>query len=69
MIMKHTAGFVLFPAIADAPVTTLAYVGWCAPDAMAVKASCHHHGSGAGANVTDVADTCARLLATSSPSH
>ncbi len=62
--MKHTAAFVLLLTIAGAPVTTLACVGWCVPDVMPVSASCHHHGSGAGASVKDADDTCARVLAT-----
>ena len=63
--MKHTAAFTLLLVMASAPITTLACVGWCVSDAVPVNASCHHHGSGAGANVTDVEDACARLLATS----
>jgi hypothetical protein len=63
--MTHPAAFVLLLTIAGAPVTTLACVGWCVPDAMPVSASCHHHGTGAGASVNDADDTCARLLVTS----
>jgi hypothetical protein len=61
--MNYTAAVVLLLTIAGAPVTTLACVGWCVPDAMPVSASCHHHGTGAGASVMDADDTCARLLA------
>lgn len=63
--MKYAAAFVLLLTIAGTPVTTLACVGWCVPDAMPVSASCHHHGTGAGASVNDADDTCARLLVTS----
>jgi hypothetical protein len=63
--MKHIAAVVLLLAMASAPITTLTCVGWCVSDAVPVKASCHHHGSGAGANVTGAEDACARLLATS----
>ena len=63
--MKHAGAFILLLTVAGTPVTTLMCVGWCAPDAMPVSASCHHHGSGAGASVTDAANTCAQLLTTS----
>jgi hypothetical protein len=62
--MKYAAAFVLLLTIAGAPVTTLACVGWCVPDAMPVSASCHHHGSGAGVNINGGDDTCAQLFAT-----
>jgi hypothetical protein len=63
--MKHPAAFVLLLTIAGPSVTTLACVEWCVPDAMPMSASCHHHGTGAGASVNNADDTCARLLVTS----
>jgi hypothetical protein len=65
VIMKNAAAFILLLTVGGTPVTTLACVGWCTPDATPV-ASCPHHGSGAGASVMDANDTCARLL-TASP--
>jgi len=62
--MKHAAAFILLLTVAGTPVTTLACVGWCAPNALPAGVSCHHHGSGAGASVTDADSTCAGLLAT-----
>jgi len=62
--MKHAAAFVLLLAIAGAPATTLACIGWCALDVEPVSASCHHHGSGAGVLVSTADDTCAGLLTT-----
>ena len=63
--MKHAAALVLLLATAGTPVTTLACIGWCGPDAAPLNASCHHHGSGAGVIVSTADDTCAGLLATS----
>ena len=63
--MKHVGAVALLLTIAGAPVTTLACVGWCVPDAMPVSTSCHHHLSSAGASIKDVDDTCARLLVAS----
>jgi hypothetical protein len=65
LIMKPAAAFVLLLAIAGAPVTTLVCIGWCAPNAVPVDVSCHHHGSGAGVAVNTDNDACADLLATS----
>ena len=63
--MKPAAAVVLLLAIAGAPVATLVCIGWCAPGAVPVDVSCHHHRSGAGVAVTTGNDTCAGLLATS----
>lgn len=63
--MKHAAAFALLLTIAGTPATTLACVGWCAPDAMPVSVSCHDHGAGAGGHVKNADDTCATLLAPS----
>jgi hypothetical protein len=60
--MKYAAAAALLLTIAGAPVTTLACVGWCVPDAMPVSTSCHHQRSSAGASIKDLDDTCARLL-------
>ena len=60
--MKPAAAVVLLLAIAGAPVTTLACIGWCAPETVPIDVSCHH-GSGAGLAVTIGNDTCAGLLA------
>jgi len=63
-VTKHAAAFVLLLAIAGAPATTLACIGWCALAGEPVSVSCHNHGSGAGVIVSTADDTCAGLLTT-----
>jgi hypothetical protein len=60
LTMKPAAAVLLLLAIAGAPVTTLACIGWCAPDGVPVDVTCRHHGSGVA--VTTGNDTCASLL-------
>lgn len=63
--IKHAAAFVILVTMAGTPVTVLACIGWCAPDAIPASAACHHNmEAAAAACIKDADDSCARLLAT-----
>lgn len=66
MILKHTAAFVLLVTVSGTPVTALACIGLCVPDAVPASASCHHAmNASVAVGAKDADDSCARLFASS----
>ena len=64
--MKHAAAFVILLTIAGTPVTALACVSSCLPDAVPADAACHHQmQTSAAVGVKDAEDACAQLFGVS----
>lgn len=64
--LKPAAALVLLVTIAGTPVTTLACIGRCVPDAVPASAACHHAmNASVAVGAKDADDSCVRLFASS----